>query len=51
MTTYRPGQKAPHSGQYEVVGRRGGSRNKEVTSTKGNPLPPTKGVGRGLQAR
>jgi len=38
---YTPGTKAPASGQYEVVGPRNGKTNKEVTSTKGKPLPPT----------
>ncbi|WP_144498075.1 hypothetical protein [Bacillus paralicheniformis] len=37
----RPGDKSPVSGQYEVVGPRGGSRNREITSVKGKPLPPT----------
>lgn len=36
----KPGQAAPKSGQYETVGPRGG-RGNEITSTKGNPLPPT----------
>lgn len=35
----RPGQRAPRSGQYEQRGPRGGS-GKEVTVTKGEPLPP-----------
>jgi hypothetical protein len=35
----RPGDKAPNSGQYEQVGPRGG-KGKEVTSVKGEPLPP-----------
>lgn len=36
----RPGQKAPASGQYQEIGPRGGKGN-EVTSVKGEPLPPT----------
>lgn len=36
----KPGQRAPKSGQYEVVGPRGGTRGREVTSIKGKPLPP-----------
>ena len=36
----KPGQKAPISGQYLQVGPRGG-KGREVTSTKGKPLPPT----------
>ncbi len=38
---YKPGETTPVSGQYEVTGPRGGSKGIEVTSTKGNPLPPT----------
>ncbi len=41
-TKLKPGQKAPKSGQYKVVGPRGGNRDREVTSTKGKPLPPSK---------
>lgn len=36
----KPGQPAPKSGQYQQVGPRGG-RGPEVTSVKGEPLPPT----------
>lgn len=36
----RPGEKTPVSGQYAKVGPRGGKRRVEVTSVKGNPLPP-----------
>lgn len=39
--TLKPGQQAPKSGQYERVGARGGKTGIEVTSTKGEPLPPT----------
>lgn len=39
-TGLKPGQKAPASGQYIAVGPRGGKGN-EVTSVKGEPLPPT----------
>lgn len=38
---YWPGQKAPVSGQYEIVERRGGRTGKERTVVKGEPLPPT----------
>ena len=41
MKRYRPGQKAPRSGQYEIVGQRGGQTGKERTVTRGEPLPPT----------
>jgi hypothetical protein len=37
----KPGDKAPASGQYEVIGSRGGGTGKEVTVVKGEPLPPT----------
>jgi hypothetical protein len=36
----KPGQIAPHSGEYEIVGPRGG-RGAERTVIKGEPLPPT----------
>ena len=36
----RPGQTAPRSGQYVIVGPRG-SRGDERTITKGEPMPPT----------
>lgn len=35
-----PGTATPISGQYERRGPRGGRTGQEVTSTKGNPLPP-----------
>lgn len=41
----KPGEKAPASGQYGVVGPRGGKTNKEVTSVKGESLPPTQKPG------
>lgn len=37
----KPGQKAPASGQYEIVGPRGGATGQERTVVKGEPLPPT----------
>lgn len=39
--TYKPGEQAPKSGQYGIVGRRGGDTNKERTVTRGEPFPPT----------
>lgn len=39
--TYKPGEKAPGSGQVEIVGPRGGSTGQERTTIKGKPLPPT----------
>lgn len=38
---YKPGQKAPRSGQYEITGPRGGRTDVERTVTRGEPLPPT----------
>ena len=37
---FRPGQKAPKSGQYQIIGPRGG-KGAERTVTRGEPLPPT----------
>ncbi|SPX74144.1 Uncharacterised protein [Mycobacteroides abscessus] len=34
-------RQAPASGQYPVIGPRGGNTGKEVTVPKGRPLPPT----------
>lgn len=42
--SFKPGQKAPASGQYQQVGPRGG-KGHEVTVTKGEPLPPTQATG------
>ena len=42
---FKPGEKAPHSGQYERKGPRGGSTGDERTVSKGEPLPPTKKPG------
>jgi hypothetical protein len=39
-----PGSKAPSSGQYQQVGPRGG-KGKEVTTVKGEPLPPAPSKG------
>jgi len=37
----KPGTTANASGQYEIVGPRGGRTGEERTVTKGKPLPPT----------
>ena len=42
--TLKPGQKAPASGQYQQIGPKGG-KGKEVTTVKGEPLPPTPSTG------
>jgi hypothetical protein len=39
--TFKPGETAPRSGQYEIIGPRGGNTGKERTVTKSEPLPPT----------
>lgn len=41
----KPGEKAPASGQYRVVGPRGGNLHKEVTAIKGKTMPPTQKSG------
>lgn len=40
-TLLKPGEKAPGSGQYEIVGPRGRRTGKERTVTKNEPMPPT----------
>jgi len=44
----RPGEKAPRSGEYEIRGPRGANAGKELSSTRGKPLPPTPKAGHGL---
>jgi hypothetical protein len=41
----RPGQSAPKSGQYEILGPRGGRTGQERTVVKGEPMPPTRSSG------
>lgn len=41
MTKLKSGQKVPTSGQYEVIGPRGGRTGREVTLVKGESAPPT----------
>ena len=43
--TSNPGQIAKESGQYEIIGPRGGRTGEERTVTKGEPLPPTPKAG------
>lgn len=43
--TYKPGQKAPHSGQYGLVGPRGGKTSHEITLPKNKTFPPTQKAG------
>ena len=44
----KPGEKADRSGQYEIVGPRGGRTGKERTVVKGEPFPPTEKSGQGF---
>ena len=44
----RPGSKTPDSGQYEIVGPKGGKVGTEVTAVEGKPLPPTPRPGQGF---
>jgi hypothetical protein len=44
---HRPGEKAPVSGEYEIIGPRGGDTGKERTSIQGDRLPPTPKPGQG----
>jgi hypothetical protein len=46
---FKSGQTVPKSGQYPIVGPRGGDTGQEVTATKGEPFPPVpeKGMGFG----
>lgn len=37
----KPGDAAPVSGLYELIGPRGGHTGKERTAVKGDVLPPT----------
>ncbi|GHG61534.1 hypothetical protein GCM10010919_06090 [Alishewanella longhuensis] len=43
----KPGQGAPRSGQYEIVGPRGGRTGEERTIVRGEPMPPTPTSGQG----
>lgn len=37
----KPGQKAPRSGEYELVGPRGGGTGEVRSGVRGKSLPPT----------
>lgn len=39
--TYKPGEKSPRSGQYEIIGPRGGNTGEERTIVEREPFPPT----------
>jgi hypothetical protein len=38
---HKPGETAKVSGQYPMVGPKGGDTGQEVTVVKGEPFPPT----------
>jgi hypothetical protein len=44
-----PGSTAPRSGEYELIGPRGGDTGKERTVVRGEPLPPTPKPGMGYR--
>ncbi len=44
---YKPGETVPVSGQYPLLGPKGGDTGQEVTSVKGEPFPPTPKPGMG----
>lgn len=41
----KPGKTVPRSGQYEIIGPRGGKTGGEITGVKGKTLPPTPKAG------
>jgi hypothetical protein len=45
----KPGEKAPASGQYEIIGPRGGGSGEERTAVRGETLPPTPKPGQGYR--
>lgn len=47
--TFKPGQTAPRSGQYGILGPRGGATGAERTVVRGEPLPPTPKPGMGYR--
>jgi hypothetical protein len=44
-----PGTRAPASGQYEIIGPRGGHTGVERTVVRGEPMPPTPNAGQAYQ--
>jgi hypothetical protein len=44
----KPGETAKRSGQYEIIGPRGGHTGTERTIPKGHTIPPTPGPGQTL---
>ena len=39
--THKPGQRSGRSGQYEIIGSRGGRTGEERTIVRNEPFPPT----------
>lgn len=39
--TFKSGETVRVSGQYEIIGQRGGHTGEEITGVKGKTLPPT----------
>ena len=47
QSIHKPGQTTPKSGQYQIVGPKGGKTGGEITAVEGKPLPPTPKPGQG----
>lgn len=45
---HKPGEKSGRSGQYGIVGPRGGKTGEERTIVKDEPFPPTPKKGQGF---
>jgi len=45
METYKPGEKAPQSGDYRVIGQNGEEVKSGVTMDAGESFPPTPNSG------
>jgi len=43
--TFKPGESAPRSGQYELIGPRGARTREEWTVVRYEPLPPAPKAG------
>ena len=43
MDKYKPGQKAPASGDYKIIGSSGNEIRRDVTMDEGETFPPTPG--------
>ena len=45
VMAYKPGEVAPRSGEYELVGPRGGKTGETVTLSKNDRFPPSNKAG------